>query len=147
MEVLVERYANGERGARAALSIPWGDLVGPNSGLLEVLYRWSQRHEDRALDIGDIVRVPDVGRFIVLASGWAPVDTGWVPPLDPHGRPLPDDQWGLPPATRILQPATDPPDMQLHLPGMLWQRDPLKRPQRPPDKPLAKAARRLRGQA
>ena len=108
MDILVERYAQGERGALHPITIPWADLIGPNSGLLEACYR--DRLGARPIDLGDVVRVPRVGRFVCLSNGWAFVPPDWKPPLDPvTHRPLDDEaeEWILPIGSRVIQPRTD----------------------------------------
>lgn len=142
MHVVIELYAHGERGSATIRSIPWADLVGPNSGLLEALYR--DRTGSRPLDLGDVVRVPDVGRFIVLAHGWAWIPFGWLPPLDDAQRPLPDEDWWMPPETRVLHPGKD------HVNLRAYVARPTRRPRTPAPpplpavRPLAAAAERLR---
>lgn len=94
-ELVMELYARGERGRLVRLSVPWADLIGSNPGLLEVLFSYSQQMR-RPLEVGDIVRVPRAGRYVVLSQGWAKAPQGWHPLLDSSGRvpqdfPLPPD--------------------------------------------------------
>lgn len=102
VDITVELYAQGESGRLAPRAVPWGDLVGPNTGLLEALYR--NRHQDRPLDVGDVVRVPGVGRYVVLSQGWVLVPRDWAPPLGLDRKPLADDTWQVPPGSHYLHP-------------------------------------------
>lgn len=108
MVVLVEQWALGERGALAAHPVPWPLLVGPNHGVLEALFRDRTTTDPRPIEVGDIVRLPGVGRFVAIASAWAHVPEGWMPPLDPDARPRDESFWVLPAESVIVHP-DDPP--------------------------------------
>lgn len=141
MFVPVECYAHGERGRRTYRAVPMDRLVGPNTGLLEALFR--DRDCSRPLDVGDIVLIPDVGRFVCLPTGWALVPPGWVPPLAPDGAPLDPADWPLG-DTPIVHP-DDTLDEPTFLPrSKRKQRSKGPPPPRKPDGPLTDASQRLR---
>ena len=137
----MELYAEGEGGRRVGYSIPWRGLVGPNTGLLEALYQ-NRAALPRPLDVGDVVRVPGAGRYVVLTRGWGVLDDTWAPPLGPDRRPTPDDGWKLPGRGLVLQPAAL--DNPLHVPRPVTPQPVPRKPRKGPGPPLADAARRLR---
>lgn len=136
----------------ARLSLPWADLVGPNSGLLEACYR--HREVSRPIEVGDIVRIPTVGRFVCLTHGWGVLDEYWTTPLDARRRPTDDSTWALPGTetnrAHVIVPATDAPDLRVQPPPLppLTRSEPRStrkpRPPRPRPGPLSNAATRLR---